>query len=114
MVFLCLVPFTFCRYNLNDIMENVQKEVLADGSVKALYKTQGTCAQYIEVGVKDGVINHCHFYGGCAGNTAGISQLVVGMKADDVISKLNGTRCGMKPTSCPDQLCRAIEQAMNE
>ncbi len=95
-------------------MESVQKEVLADGSVKTLYKTQGTCSQFIEVGVKDGVVTHCHFYGGCDGNTKGLSQLVVGMKAEDVISRLDGTRCGMKATSCPDQLCRAIEQALAE
>lgn len=95
-------------------MESVQKEVLTDGSVKTLYKTQGTCSQFIEVGVKDGVVTHCHFYGGCDGNTKGLSQLVVGMKAEDVISRLDGTRCGMKATSCPDQLCRAIEQALAE
>lgn len=93
-------------------MDIVQKETMADGSVKSLYKTQGTCSQYIEVGVKDGIVTHCHFYGGCAGNTAGLAQLVVGMKAEDVIKKLDGTRCGLKPTSCPDQLCRALEQNM--
>ncbi len=93
-------------------MENVQKEILDDGSVKLLYKTQGVCSQYIEVVVKDGIVKHCQFYGGCAGNTAGIAQLVVGMKAEDVIARLNGTRCGMKSTSCPDQLCRAIECSM--
>lgn len=93
-------------------MELTQKETMPDGSVKTLYKTQGTCSQFIEVGVKDGVVTHCQFYGGCDGNTKGLAQLVVGMKADAVLSKLNGTRCGMKQTSCPDQLCRAIEQAM--
>lgn len=90
----------------------LQHEKAADGSVKALYKTEGTCSQFIEVAVKDGVVNHCYFHGGCAGNTAGISQLVVGMKVDDVVKKLNGVRCGSKRTSCPDQLCRALEEAM--
>lgn len=93
-------------------MELEQKEIMPDGSVKTLYKTQGTCSQYIEVGVKDGIVTHCHFYGGCDGNTKGLAQLVVGMKVKDVISKLNGVTCGMRRTSCPDQLCRAIEQAM--
>jgi len=87
---------------------------MPDGSVKTLYKTQGTCSQFIEVGVKEGIVTHCHFYGGCDGNTKGLAQLVVGMKADIVISKLDGTRCGMKSTSCPDQLCRALEQAMKK
>ena len=93
-------------------METLQKEILPDGSVKTLYKTQRVCSQYIEVGVKDGIVNHCHFYGGCDGNTKGLAQLVVGMKAEDVIKKLDGTTCGMRRSSCPDQLCRAIEQAM--
>ncbi len=50
----------------------------------------------------------------CAGNTVGISQLVRGMKAEDVISKLEGIRCGMKPTSCPDQLAHALRQVLNK
>jgi uncharacterized protein (TIGR03905 family) len=48
--------------------------------------------------------------GGCAGNTTGISQLVRGMKPNDVIARLDGVRCGMKPTSCPDQLCHALRE----
>lgn len=91
-------------------METVQ--TLADGTQQFVYKTQGTCSQYIEVAVKDGIVLHCRFYGGCDGNTKGLAQLVVGMKAEDVIKKLDGVRCGMKSTSCPDQLCRALEQAM--
>ena len=104
----------FSLFTINKIaMSIVQQETAADGSVKSLYKTQGVCSQFIEVGIKDGVINHCHFYGGCAGNTAGIAQLVVGMKAEDVINRLEGTRCGAKNTSCPDQLCCAIRQTLN-
>lgn len=97
-------------------METVvaQTEQMPDGSVKTLYKTQGTCSQYIEVAAKDGKVTHCQFYGGCDGNTKGLSQLVVGMKPEDVISRLNGVRCGMKSTSCPDQLCRALEQLMQK
>lgn len=82
----------------------------ADGETQVLYKTQGTCSQFIEVAQRDGIVTRCNILGGCAGNTRGLSQLVVGMKIEDVKAKLNGIRCGMKPTSCPDQLCRALEQ----
>lgn len=77
---------------------------------KTLYKTQGTCSSYIEVEAIDNVIKYVNFLGGCKGNLQGIAKLVVGQKVDDVIEKLNGIRCGAKPTSCPDQLCRALEQ----
>ena len=82
--------------------------------MKTLYETRGTCSKAIELDVDDatGVINSVQFIGGCAGNTTGISQLVRGMKAEDVISKLEGITCGMKPTSCPDQLARALRQAL--
>ena len=84
--------------------------------MKTVYETQGTCSKAIELDVDDatGIINSVHFYGGCPGNTVGISQLVRGMKAEDVISKLEGIRCGMKPTSCPDQLATALRQMLNK
>ena len=85
---------------------------MQDGTQKIVYKTQGTCSQFIEVAIKDGLVSECKFYGGCDGNTKGLGQIVVGMKPEDVISKLDGVRCGMKSTSCPDQLCRALEQCM--
>ena len=91
-----------------ELQEN--KVVTENGENILLYKTQGTCSKYIEVGVKDGCVTRCRFYGGCDGNTKGLSQLVVGMKSEDVISKLEGVRCGMKRTSCPDQLCQALRQ----
>ena len=80
--------------------------------MKTVYTTQGTCSKAIELDVDDatGIINSVQFVGGCPGNTIGISQLVRGMKAEDVINKLEGVRCGMKPTSCPDQLARALLQ----
>lgn len=81
---------------------------------RTVYKTQGTCSQYIEVAVEDDKIVDCQIYGGCDGNTKGLSQLVRGMKVEDVMSKLDGIRCGMKTTSCPDQLCRALEQLLRE
>ena len=82
--------------------------------MKTVYETQGTCSKAIELDVDDatGIINSVQFYGGCPGNTLGISQVVRGMKAEDVINKLEGIRCGMKPTSCPDQLACALKQVM--
>lgn len=75
------------------------------------YQTQGTCSQLIDVTVDENeVIQQVFFVGGCNGNLQGISKLVVGQKVDDVIERLNGIRCGSKSTSCPDQLCRALEQ----
>jgi uncharacterized protein (TIGR03905 family) len=75
------------------------------------YQTQGTCSQLIDMTVDENeVIQQVFFVGGCNGNLQGISKLVVGQKVDDVIQRLNGIRCGVKSTSCPDQLCRALEQ----
>ena len=73
-----------------------------------VYKTKGVCAQGIEFEIDD------KFTGGCSGNTQGVAQLAEGMDADEVISRLEGIRCGFKPTSCPDQLAKAIRQALNE
>lgn len=79
------------------------------------YQTQGTCSQLIDVTVDENeVIQQVFFVGGCNGNLQGISKLVVGQKVDDVIQRLNGIRCGVKSTSCPDQLCRALEQLKQE
>ena len=76
-----------------------------------LYNTQGTCSSAIDVTVDDeGRVEQVVFFGGCNGNLKGISQLVKGMRVEDVISRLNGTKCGYKSTSCPDQLCRALEK----
>lgn len=75
------------------------------------YQTQGTCSQLIDVTVdNNNVIQQVYFVGGCNGNLQGICRLVTGQKVDDVINKLDGIRCGTKRTSCPDQLCRALEQ----
>ena len=72
-----------------------------------VYKTSGTCSSAIDVEVKDGIIESVKFTGGCNGNLQGISSLVTGMTAEDAIKKLKGIRCGMKSTSCPDQLAKA-------
>ncbi|MCC8161646.1 MAG: TIGR03905 family TSCPD domain-containing protein [Lachnospiraceae bacterium] len=79
-----------------------------------LYKTRGTCSQAINVEAEDGVIKFVEFIGGCNGNTKGIAKLVTGMKVDDVIELLEGTTCGYKPTSCPDQLAQALKQLKSE
>ena len=73
------------------------------------YKTQGTCSQEIEIELKDGVIDSVNFTGGCNGNLKGIGALVKVMKPEDVIARCKGIKCGFKPTSCPDQLARALE-----
>ena len=75
------------------------------------YQTHGTCSPLIDVTADEpDVIQQVFFLGGCNGNLQGISQLVRGQKIDDVIHRLDGIRCGIKNTSCPDQLCRALEQ----
>ena len=75
------------------------------------YKTSGTCSQKIFFDIEDGKVKNVQFLGGCNGNLKGIGALVEGMNVDDVISRLEGTRCGMKSTSCPDQLARALKEA---
>ena len=78
------------------------------------YTPQGVCSRQIDLELKDGIIESVHFTGGCNGNTQGISILVKGMKATDAIAKLCGINCKGKGTSCPDQLARALEQALQE
>ena len=73
------------------------------------YKTSGTCSQAIDIEVENGIVQSVTFIGGCSGNTQGISALVMGMPVDEVISRLKGIKCGFKPTSCPDQLAKALE-----
>ena len=78
--------------------------------MKLTYKTQGTCSSHIELEVEDGIVKEVFFWGGCNGNLQGISRLVKGMKVEDVISRLEGIRCGNRWTSCPDQLCKALHE----
>ena len=73
------------------------------------YRTSGTCSSQIDLEVEDGILKDVCFTGGCNGNLKGISALVKGMKVEEVISRLEGIRCGYKPTSCPDQLCQALK-----
>jgi len=76
------------------------------------YKTSGTCSQMINYDIVDGKVTNVSFIGGCNGNLKGISQLVEGMAVEDVIAKLEGTTCGFKNTSCPDQLAKALKQSV--
>ncbi len=75
------------------------------------YKTKGTCSQQILFEIEDNKLKNVQYIGGCNGNLKGISALVEGMDIDEVISRLEGTKCGMKDTSCPDQLARALKKA---
>lgn len=77
--------------------------------MKYTWNTQGTCSRQIQLDVEDGVIRDCCFIGGCNGNTQGVSKLVIGQKLDEVIARLEGIRCGARPTSCPDQLAQALK-----
>ena len=76
------------------------------------YHTKGTCSTLIEVELEGNVVKDVKFTGGCHGNLQGVSALVKGMKPEEAISRLKGIRCGMKPTSCPDQLARALESML--
>ena len=77
------------------------------------YTTKGTCSRKIIVDVEDGIVVNCRFEGGCSGNTQGVAALVKGMKVEDAVAKIKGIKCGMKSTSCPDQLALALEEAAN-
>ena len=77
------------------------------------YKTKGTCSQYINFEINDGILTNVSFQGGCNGNLKGIAKLVEGMKVEEVISRMEGIQCGMKATSCPDQLAQALKEALN-
>ena len=74
------------------------------------YQPKGVCAKMMQIRVKDDIVQDVEFVGGCNGNLSGIGILVKGMHIDDVIARLNGITCGYKRTSCPDQLCRALEK----
>ena len=73
------------------------------------YRTRGTCSSSIHVELDGRKIKRVVFTGGCNGNLQGISRLVVGMNAQDAIERMKGIHCGPKPTSCPDQIARALK-----
>lgn len=76
------------------------------------YKTKGTCSQRIFFEIEEGKLTHVEFLGGCNGNLKGICSLVTGMDVETVIARLDGIQCGMKNTSCPDQLATALKEAL--
>ncbi len=76
------------------------------------YTTSGTCSREILFEIEDGKVKSVQFIGGCNGNLKGIGSLVEGMDVQEVISRLEGTTCGGKPTSCPDQLATALKKAL--
>lgn len=78
------------------------------------YSTTGVCARNIEFDIVDNKVVNVKFYGGCNGNLQGISKLIEGMEVEEVIERLSGLGCGMKSTSCPDQLAKALEAAIKK
>ncbi len=76
------------------------------------YKTNGVCAQQIQYDIVDGKVTNVIFYGGCNGNQQGVAKLVEGMEVEEVIKRLEGIRCGFRPTSCPDQLAQALKSTL--
>lgn len=78
------------------------------------FRNKGTCSVQVSFDIDDGIIRNIEFLGGCNGNLQGISKLAEGRNAREVASLIKGIRCGYKKTSCPDQLSRAIEQALAE
>ena len=73
------------------------------------YQPKGVCARQMTFEVEDGIVKSLQVQGGCHGNLQVISKLVVGMKVEEVIARLEGIRCGFKPTSCPDQMAQALK-----
>ena len=78
------------------------------------FKTKGTCSTKINFEVENNILKSVEFTGGCNGNLKGISALVKGMDINDVITRLEGTTCGFKSTSCPDQLAAALKDYLNK
>lgn len=76
------------------------------------YRPKGVCSRLMRVEVEDGIIRQVEVQGGCSGNLQGISRLLVGMPVQQAIERMEGVRCGGKPTSCPDQLAKALHQAL--
>ena len=75
------------------------------------YRPRGTCSQLMEIETEGNTVMSLKVTGGCSGNLKGIASLIEGMEIDEVISRLEGIRCGSKPTSCPDQLAQALKKA---
>ena len=77
-------------------------------------KPVGVCSMQINVKIEEDIIKDVKFIGGCAGNTMGISSLLIGMKVEDAIKKLKGIDCRGRGTSCPDQLAIGLERVLEQ
>lgn len=75
---------------------------------KFTYTTKGVCSRAIEITIDNDIVTEVRYQGGCHGNTQGVAALVAGMSVNEAIKRLSGIRCGMKSTSCPDQLAQAL------
>ena len=82
--------------------------------MKYQYMTSGVCSRAIELELENGIIKEVKFIGGCKGNTQGVAALIKGMDAKEAVSRIKGIDCGGKGTSCPDQLSKAIELALEQ
>ena len=76
------------------------------------YRTNGTCAKEVAFEIIDGKVHGVKFFGGCMGNTQGVSALCEGRDVNEVINLLEGIKCGFKGTSCPDQLAKALKKSL--
>ena len=81
--------------------------------MKITYRPKGVCSKLMDIEVEDGKIESVKVTGGCSGNLQGISSLLKGMDVDEAISRMEGIRCGVKATSCPDQIAQALKQYKN-
>ncbi len=77
-------------------------------------KNSGTCSSSTTVEIEDGVIKEVSVAGGCNGNLKGICSLLKGTRAEDAIARMQGIRCGIKSTSCPDQIALALKEALEQ
>lgn len=78
------------------------------------FKNSGVCSSMVEFDLNDGIVSNVKYTGGCNGNLKGIASMAEGMKAEDVIKRLEGIKCGFKNTSCPDQLARALRTVLEQ
>lgn len=78
------------------------------------YAPSGVCSRHIDIDIEDGIIRKVVFTGGCSGNTQGVASLLEGMKVEEAVSRLDGIRCGFRPTSCPDQLTKALKKYIQQ
>ena len=82
--------------------------------MKYSYKTKNTCAVQIDFDMTDGVVSNIRFHGGCNGNLKMISKLLEGKRAEEIVSACSGNTCGGRPTSCADQLAKAVQSALDK